>query len=123
MMGMATSGSAAQMIGARLTIAEMKRNHAKYGAYHSECTTNRWCSSIPHIFSKGSDVHRIAAFWPVTINAALLISSMIDSVRTERTKVSSGRMTNGIAALESTVVRSDTGSDFQKRMLRSRRSL
>jgi len=37
-------------------------------------------------------------------------------------KVTTGTTASGIAALESTVVRSDTGSDFQKRMLRSRRS-
>ena len=36
--------------------------------------------------------------------------------------VSRGKTTNGIFAFASTVVRSETGSDFQKRMLRSRRS-
>ena len=35
---------------------------------------------------------------------------------------SSGRITSGMLAFDSTVVRSETGSDFQNRMLRSRRS-
>ena len=40
-----------------------------------------------------------------------------------RTKsVISGRTSNGMLVLERTVVRSETGSDFQNRMLRSRRS-
>ena len=37
-------------------------------------------------------------------------------------KVSNGRTSNGMLAFASTVVRSETGSDFQNRMLRSRRS-
>ena len=37
-------------------------------------------------------------------------------------KMSSGRTTSGMLAFENTVVRSETGSDFQNRMLRSRRS-
>jgi hypothetical protein len=36
--------------------------------------------------------------------------------------VTSGRITTGVIAFESTVVRSETGSDFQNSMLRSRRS-
>jgi hypothetical protein len=43
-------------------------------------------------------------------------------VTTVRAEVSSGRTTSGMLALASTVVRSETGSDFQNRTLRSRRS-
>ena len=54
---------------------------------------------------------------------ALLSSSMIHVVAKVMITQNAGRMTNGMLAFASTVVRSETGSDFQKRMLRSRRSL
>jgi hypothetical protein len=43
-------------------------------------------------------------------------------VATLRARAISGSTTIGMLALERTVVRSETGSDFQNRMLRSRRS-
>ncbi len=46
----------------------------------------------------------------------------MNCVTTAMAKLSSGKMTRGMANFESTVVRSETGSDFQNRMLRSRRS-
>ena len=45
------------------------------------------------------------------------------SVATATAKVMIGRTTSGIAILHSTVVESETGRDFQNRMLRSWRSL
>ena len=65
---------------------------------------------------------RIATFWPLPSRTALLIISMIHCVRTVIANASRGRITMGIAAFDSTVVRSETGADFQNRMLRSRRS-
>ena len=56
-------------------------------------------------------------------NAMLPTKAIVSSVITMMTNPTSGRTSNGMAALEITVTVSDTGSDFQKRMLRSRRSL
>ena len=52
----------------------------------------------------------------------LVSKTMISCTQTTIAKLISGRTTSGMMTLERTVVRSDTGSDFQKRMLRSRRS-
>jgi hypothetical protein len=51
-----------------------------------------------------------------------LSNSMTSWVATVMTQVTVGMMTNGTKALASTVVVSETGNDFQNRMLRSRRS-
>ena len=59
---------------------------------------------------------------PFISRMAVLSSSMTSWVATVIAKVSRGRTASGMLALESTVVRSETGSDFQNRMLRSRRS-
>ncbi len=59
---------------------------------------------------------------PLPTRTALLSSSMTNCVTTAMAKLRSGKMTRGMANFESTVVRSETGSDFQNRMLRSRRS-
>jgi len=55
-------------------------------------------------------------------STTVLIRYMIQMVTMLIANVSSGIITSAIAALERTVVRSETGSDFQNRMLRSRRS-
>jgi len=59
---------------------------------------------------------------PLPSRTALLSSSMTNCVTTAMAKLRSGKMTRGMANFESTVVKSETGSDFQNRMLRSRRS-
>src|SRR6266404_1597929 len=58
---------------------------------------------------------------PLPSRTALLSSSMTNCVTTAMAKLRSGKMTRGMANFESTVVRSETGSDFQNRMLRARR--
>ncbi len=60
---------------------------------------------------------------PLASSTALLSSTINIHKAIVTPKVINGRMTIGMLAFESTVVRSDTGSDFQNRMLRSRRSL
>ena len=50
------------------------------------------------------------------------LSTMISCTQTTIAKLIIGRTASGMIAFESTVVRSETGNDFQKRMLRSRRS-
>ena len=63
-----------------------------------------------------------ATLCPEAAYAALLMSNMIPNVAMLSTAVTSGTITSGMLAFESTVLTSDTGKDFQKRMLRSRRS-
>src|SRR5204863_490607 len=64
----------------------------------------------------------VPALRPLPSRTALLSSSMTNCVTTATAKLRSGKITRGMANFESTVVRSETGSDFQNRMLRSRRS-
>ncbi len=96
--------------------------------------SRRWARTRAHARSEGgraaaSDIWKndncvqsVATLRPLASSTALLSSSMIHCVATVIAKVSSGRITSGMLAFESTVVRSETGSDFQNRMLRSRRS-
>jgi hypothetical protein len=67
-------------------------------------------------------VHVVAAR-PLCSRTALLHNNMRNCTKTMMAKIITGRTTSGIVAFERTVVRSETGRDFQKRMLRSRRSL
>jgi hypothetical protein len=53
----------------------------------------------------------------------VLSNRMVSCMVTTIARTSSGRTTRGMLAFERTVVRSETGSDFQNSMLRSRRSL
>ncbi len=59
---------------------------------------------------------------PRTLRAARSMPSINRWVANTTVKVTAGRISVGITALESTVVRSETGSDFQNSTLRSRRS-
>ena len=81
-----------------------------------------WYSSSHDIRKNDNLVHNVATLRPLASTTALLISNMSHCRATVIAKVSSGKITSGIHAFASTVVTSDTGSDFQKRMLRSRRS-
>ena len=66
--------------------------------------------------------HSLAGPIPLPIRTRVLQKSMTTCAITLSMKAIVGSTTTGMVALESTVVRSETGSDFQKRMLRSRRS-
>ena len=68
----------------------------------------------------GKSAHVVPAR-PLEASAALLMSNMSSCVTCTITKVSSGTIASGTIAFERTVTRSDTGIDFQNRMLRSRR--
>src|SRR5947208_16084780 len=73
-------------------------------------------------WNKLKRVHVVAAR-PLDSRTALLHNNMRNCKRMMMAKIITGRTTSGIVAFERTVVRSETGSDFQNRMLRSRRSL
>ena len=72
----------------------------------------KWKSSIGQRWEIPTRDQRIDTFWPLPSSTALLIISMIHWVRTVIANASRGRITIGIAAFDSTVVRSETGSRF-----------
>src|ERR1035438_5306625 len=92
------------------------------GAGQSTWAVRTWYSISHDIRKNDNFVHNVATLWPLAITTALLSSSMSHCMATVTATVSSGRITSGMLAFASTVVASDTGSDFQNRMLRSRRS-
>ena len=67
-------------------------------------------------------IHSVRTLWPLAASTALLSSSMMNCVRTVTAKASKGSTSSGIVAFASTVMTSETGSDFQNSTLRSRRS-
>src|SRR5271154_3069138 len=79
-------------------------------------------SSTNVIWEKGTWVHTGAALMPFVARIMVLRTRMISCIVKMVAKVTTGITTMGILNFASTVVRSETGSDFQNKMLRSRRS-
>ena len=69
-----------------------------------------------------TSAHRTDGLRPFASRTTVPSAIRMDMVATLSTKPIAGRITKGMAALARTAVRSETGSDFQNRMLRSRRS-
>ena len=72
--------------------------------------------------ASGIWTHSIDGLMPFADNTALLASNITTCVATVATKVTSGITRTAMLAFETTAVRSETGIDFQNKMLRSRRS-
>ena len=68
-------------------------------------------------------IHVDAGLIPLITRIMLVHSIITICAATMIVKIIAGRTTTGIVTFDSTVVRSETGSDFQKRRLRSLRSL
>src|ERR1700733_2249135 len=73
--------------------------------------------------ASGQPLQMTDASLPVTVSTTAAISTIVSCVAMTAPNTISGTTTNGTKAFANTAVASDTGRDFQNRMLRSRRSL
>src|SRR5581483_10215819 len=91
---------------------------SKYEVLNTTFSTTTMKSS--DIWMNDNSDHSRAGLSPLAASTTLLIRSIMICVTMVMTKLSSGRMKIGMLAFARTVVRSETGSDFQNRTLRSR---
>jgi hypothetical protein len=77
---------------------------------------------VTGIASNGKSLHSGDALIPCKLSISVPISRVANWIAQMIAKAIAGMIANGIIALARTVVVSDIGSDFQNRMLRSRRS-
>src|SRR6267378_2916310 len=71
-----------------------------------------WYRSISDMWKNDTRVQSVPTLRPLPSRTALLSSSMTNWVTTAIAKLSSGRMMRGMLNFESTVVRSETGSEL-----------
>ena len=124
MRSMATAtiqGSTAQSRGARFAQPETSNSQAKIGAYQSACAATPYTRATSN-GSSGRRAHNGPGATPPAASSAAPPSRITTSTAPAIAQAIAGCTNVAVANFASTVVRSETGSDFQNRMLRSRRS-
>src|SRR5262245_26207278 len=114
---MKISGSSTQSTGARRAQAETTRKSAATGAYHRSASsmTRKITTSVRSHASVSQENTESPA--PVSDHSSQMAKPSSSSP-IAMAKTMSGTATSATTSFEATVSPSDTGSDFQKRMLR-----